>query len=255
MFIKNLFKGIGAYLKAHKVISKYRLWPFMIIPGIMSLCYILTLIILGYIWFGDISNYVNQNWIPGFMQGDIMQTITGFLLWILLFLTGYVTYQPIILILFSPILGYLSEITENRIYKQESPPFNFKNLVKDIIRSIVINIRNIMMMLLFIIMAWIFIIIPVIGTIVSSFLILIIQSYYNGFSLTDYTLERKRFSVKQSVDFIKKNRAVTTGVGLGFMLMMFVPLLGWITAPAYGTVAATIAALENINNQKIAINE
>ncbi|QTA80433.1 Uncharacterized protein dnl_27370 [Desulfonema limicola] len=251
MFIQELIKGLGSYFKAHQVIFKYKLWPYMIIPGIMSLCYIFTLIILGNIWFSHISDYINMNWIPGFLQGEVMQTITTFLLWVLLFLTGYISYQPFILILFSPVLGYLSEITENHIYKQESPPFNFKNLLKDILRSLIINIRNIIKMIFFIAAAWIFIIIPIIGTIISSFLILMIQSFYNGFSLTDYTLERKRFTVKESIAFIKNNRAMTTGIGLGFMLMMFVPVFGWAAAPAYGTVASTIAALEKINNKHL----
>ena len=251
MFIKKLLKGLGAYIKANQVIFKYKLWPYMIIPGIMSLCYILTLIIMGNIWFGDISSYIHMHWIPRFLQGEVMQMITTFLLWVLLFVTGYVSYQPFILVLFSPILGYLSEITENYIYNQVSAPFNFKNLLKDIFRSLIINIRNIIKMLFFIILGWFCILIPVIGPIISSFLILMIQAFYNGFSLTDYTLERKRFSVKQSIIFIEENRAVTTGIGLGFMLMMFVPVLGWVTAPAYGTVAATIAALEKINNQNL----
>ncbi|GBC60820.1 hypothetical protein DENIS_1779 [Desulfonema ishimotonii] len=248
MFLKEFFRGIGAYAKANRAIFKYRLWPYMIVPGLMSFCYILTLVIIGRTWFGVLADYVNTQWVPGFMQGAVVEMLTTFLLWVLLMLTGYVTYQPVILVLFSPVLSYLSEITEVRVYNQPGPPFHIKNILKDIIRSILINSRNILKMLLLILMAWILIIIPVVGAILSTVLIVLIQSYYNGFSLADYTLERKRYSVRESIRFVSQNRARFIGTGMGFMLMLLVPVLGWVAAPAYGTVAATLSALEIIND-------
>ena len=34
---------------------------------------------------------------------------------------------------------------------------------------------------------------------------------------------------------------------MGFVLLLMIPVFGWFAAPGYGTVAATLAALEKIN--------
>jgi len=119
MFLKELFAGIISYKKANQVILKYKLWPWLAIPGILSFCYILILTILGVIYFSGMSEYVNEKWIPGFISGGTTFVIVSILLWLFLIIIGYLSYQQIVLIFFSPILSFLSEIVEKRIYNQE----------------------------------------------------------------------------------------------------------------------------------------
>ncbi|QTA89839.1 EI24 domain-containing protein [Desulfonema magnum] len=245
--IKEFFKGIGAYVKAHRTISKYNLWSYMTLPGIMSLCYIFLLIFLGNIYFSGLSDHINKNWIPTFMKGEAMVIVTFVLLWIVLFLIAYITYRQIVLIFFSPILSYLSEVTEKVVYNEPPPELNFKDFVKDIIRGLIINLRNLFLTIILTFFAWILVFIPILGVMVSPVLMFLIQFYYNGFGLIDYTLERKRYSVRESIEFARGNRARVIGVGAGFMLMLLIPLVGWFSAPAYGTIAATLAALDKIN--------
>ncbi|RLC09923.1 MAG: hypothetical protein DRI57_21210 [Deltaproteobacteria bacterium] len=247
MFLKELFRGIGAYGKANRLISRHKLWPYVTIPGIMSLCYMFLLISMGIIYFDEFSAYINEEWIPNIIRGTAMLTITSILIWVLMLLIGYMTYKHIVLILFSPILSYVSEITEEIVYRRPSPPFSFRNFVKDIFRGLVINVRNLILTVILTFMAWLLIFMPVVGAIISTILIFLIQFFYAGFGLMDYTLERKRYSVRESVQFARCNRARVIGVGIGFMLLMMIPVIGWFTAPAYGTIAATLATLEKIN--------
>lgn len=249
MFLKELFRGIGAYGKASRLISKYKLWPYMIVPGILSFCYILVLIAMGIIYFEGFSAYVNEQWIPNMVRGTAMLAITNILLWGLMLLIAYMTYKHVVLILFSPILSYISEITEVTVYHRPSPPFSLKYFVRDIFRGLVINVRNLILTIILSFMAWLFILMPLVGGIISTILIFMIQFFYAGFGLIDYTLERKRYSVRESVQFARCNRARIIGVGLGFMLLVMIPVIGWFTAPAYGTIAATLAALEKINGE------
>lgn len=251
MFLKEFFQGINAYFKGNRVIFKYRLWPYMIIPGIMSFLYILLLIFLGAVYLPDMSGFVMENWIPDFMKNGIMYFVTYALLWIFMILIVFLTYKSVILILFSPVLSYLSEVTETAVCNRTSPDFNFRQLLKDIVRGLIINIRNILMMLVFIFLAWLLIFIPIVGAIFSTITILLIQFFYDGSGLVDYTLERRRYSVRESIIFVRNNRARVIGVGMGFFLLLLVPVAGWFTAPAYGAVAATIAALEKINENDL----
>ncbi len=247
MLLKELLAGILIYKKANHTIFKYKLWPLLILPGVMSLCYILMLVIVGTIYTSGFSGYINENWIPGFVSGDTTYVIVSILLWLFLMVIGFLSYKPIVLILFSPILSYLSETVEKAVYNEDPPRFKFKDLFKDIVRGAVINTRNAGWMLFFTLIAWLLCVIPLVGAVVSPVLLLFIQSYYGGCGLIDYTLERKRFSVSKSVDFAQKNRGRVTGVGMGFILILFIPIIGWFFAPGYGTAAATLATLEKIN--------
>jgi CysZ protein len=249
MAITSLFASLRFYPKAHRVILRHRLWPYMILPGLMSFGFFLTLIGIGNIYFNDIATHVYQNYFPGFLKWNILLTVTNLMLWILLFLTGYVLYQPVVLILFSPVLGYLSEVTEKKVYGGPSAPFHIRQFLKDILRGVVLSMRNLIRMIIFILLAWLVIFIPIAGAALSAAIIFLIQAYYNGCTLSDYTLERKNYSVKQRVRFTRAHRAWVTGVGIGFMLVLFIPVLGWFIAPAYGTVAATLSTLAVINEK------
>jgi CysZ protein len=207
-------------------------------------------VILGVIYFSGMSEYINEKWIPGFISGDTTFVIVSILLWLFLIIIGYLSYQQIVLIFFSPILGFLSEIVEKKIYNQEPPHFHIKDFFQDIIRSLVINLRNIGWMLFFTLIAWIIGVVPLVGAILAPVLIFLIQSYYGGFGLIDYTLERKRYTVSESIDFVHKNRARVTGVGMGFILLLLIPLIGWFFAPGYGATAATLAALDKIHREQ-----
>ena len=112
-----------------------------------------------------------------------------------------------------------------------------------------LNLRNLFFSLIFTLLAWLLVFIPVVGALVSMVLIILIQSYYGGFSLMDYTLERRRYSVSESIKFSKHHRSLATGLGGGFMLLALVPVVGWFAAPTYGTVAATLASLEKIEQE------
>ena len=101
-------------------------------------------------------------------------------------------------------------------------------------------------MLLYTFLAWTLSFLPGVGVLISPPLILFINAYYGGFGLIDFTLERKRFSIKESFKFNQTHRGMTTGVGLGFVLLLMLPVIGWMMAPGYGTVAATLAAIEKI---------
>lgn len=249
MFIKDLFSGLFAFGKAHRVIFEHKYWSFLILPGILSSLYVILLIVLGYIYFPGVSGYINQNWMPGFLSGNVMATITAIFLWLVLIFLLYMTYKHVILILLAPILSHLSERTENDVYNRPSPPFSAAQMVKDIWRGLVLNLRNLFLSLILTLLAWLLVFIPVVGAVVSMVLIILIQSYYGGFSLMDYTLERRRYSVSESIEFSKNHRSLATGLGGGFMLLALIPIVGWFTAPTYGTVAATLAALEKMERE------
>lgn len=249
MAITSLASSLAFYPKAHQVIVRHRLWPYMILPGLMSFVFFIGLVGIGNLYFSDIATRIYQDYFPEFLKWDLLLIATKLLFWTILFLTGYILYQPVVLTLFSPVLGYLSEVTEKRVHGNASGPFQLRQFLKDTLRGVALSLRNLIRMIVFILLAWLMIFIPIAGAGVSAALIFLIQAYFNGFALTDYTLERKQYSVKERIRFAKEHRARVTGIGIGFMLVLFVPVLGWFIAPAYGTVAATLSTLAVINKK------
>jgi CysZ protein len=67
-----------------------------------------------------------------------------------------------------------------------------------------------------------------------------IESYFYGFSMMDYSCERHRLNMSESIHFIRQHRGMAIGNGMVFYLFMLIPILGWMLAPSYAVIAATI---------------
>jgi len=86
--------------------------------------------------------------------------------------------------------------------------------------------------------------IPVIG-IVFTILAFIVQAYYAGFGNIDYTLER-HFTYRDSVRFVKRNRGIAIGIGIVFMAVLLIPVLGVILVLPFSVTAASRITLEEM---------
>ena len=88
--------------------------------------------------------------------------------------------------------------------------------------------------------------IPVVG-LISTPLLFFISSYYYGFSFMDYTAERRKLTVKESIHFVKQNKGLAIGNGLPFALALLIPVIG-VSLSGFialiSTVAATMAILK-----------
>jgi CysZ protein len=76
---------------------------------------------------------------------------------------------------------------------------------------------------------------------ITPLIALFIECYYYGFSMMDYSCERNQMSPSQSIDFIGRHRGLAIGNGLIFYMMHGLIIVGWIAAPAYAVVAATLS--------------
>ena len=90
--------------------------------------------------------------------------------------------------------------------------------------------------------------IPVIGW-VTPLIGLLIECYYLGFSMIDYSCERNKLSTSQSIAFIGRHKGLAIGNGLVFYLMHFIPILGWVLAPSYAVIAATLSLYNTKHNK------
>jgi CysZ protein len=148
-------------------------------------------------------------------------------------------FKYLFLIIGSPLFAYLSEKTES-IIEGKDFPFSFKQLMKDALRGIKLALRNMMWQTVYSISILLLSLFPVVGWI-TPLISLFVECYYYGFSMLDYSCERHKLSPSASIEFIGKRKGLAIGNGLVFYLMHGIPIIGWVLAPAYAVVAATIS--------------
>src|SRR3990167_3745253 len=83
--------------------------------------------------------------------------------------------------------------------------------------------------------------IPFIGGLIGSILLFFISSYFYGFSFIDYNNERRRLTVKQSVQFMRANKGMVIANGLIFSFFLLIPFCGT-TLAGFVAIISVIAA-------------
>lgn len=161
------------------------------------------------------------------------------ILQLILLLFYFSWFKYLFLIIGSPVFAYISERTEAIIDGKEYP-FSLPQFGKDVIRGIALAVRNTLWQTVYMISIFILSFIPLVGW-ATPVLALFVECYYFGFSMLDYSSERRKLSVSQSIDFIGNHKGLAIGNGIVFYLMHWVPVLGWILAPTYAVIAATLS--------------
>jgi CysZ protein len=244
--LKEIVIAIQSYFRAHRFISKYRLWKWIMVPGIV---YTLLFIVGMYFFWSSsdaVVTYISHRlgidrWLHRqdnnflsfiFLMGEIMIRLIMVFFYFSLF-------KYIFLIIGSPLFAYLSEKTEALIEGRDYP-FSWSQLLKDMIRGIKLALRNTLWQTVYTISLLILSFFPVVGWI-TPLIMLFIECYYYGFSMLDYSCERHKLSATESIAFIGKHKGLAVGNGMVFYLMHLLPVVGWVLAPSYAVVAATIS--------------
>ena len=244
--LKDIIIAIQSYLEAHRFIVKHRLWKWILIPGFLYSILFCAGIYLFWISSGQAIDSLFS--IIGLKKW--MYTIEGS--WLkFLFIFGQVILQLVLLLFYfslfkflfliigSPLFAYLSEKTE-AIMEGRDFPFSFAQLLKDISRGIKLALRNALWQTVYTLSILILSFIPFVGWF-TPLIALIIECYYLGFAMLDYSCERNKLSTSQSIEFIGKHKGLAVGNGIVFYLMHAIIIAGWILAPSYAVVAATIS--------------
>lgn len=250
--LEEIIIAIQSYFKAHRFIVKNKLWKWILIPGIIY-C---ILFVIGIYFFWEsasfmINYFLSEMGVKAWLQRENAHWLN------FLFIFGQIVLQLILLLFYfswfkyffliigSPLFAYLSEKTEAIILNKDYP-FSIKKFVTDILRGIKIALRNTLWQTVYTVAILILALIPVLGWI-TPLVALFVECFYFGFSMLDYTNERKGLSSFQSVDFINRHKGLAIGNGMVFYLMHALPLIGWIFAPGYAVIAATLSLQEKEN--------
>ena len=244
--LKDIIIAIQSYLEAHRFIVKHRLWKWIFIPGILYAILFGVGIYFFWISSGQAIDYFLsvtgvKNWMYT-LEGSWLKFLFIFgqvILQLVLLLFYFSLFKYLFLIIGSPLFAYLSEKTE-AIMEGRDFPVSFVQLLKDIVRGIKLALRNTLWQTIYTLSILILSFIPFAGWF-TPLIALIIECYFLGFAMLDYSCERNKLSPAQSIEFIGKHKGLAIGNGIVFYLMHMIIFVGWVFAPSYAVIAATIS--------------
>ena len=244
--LEEIVIAIRAYYEAHNFIVKHKLWKWILIPGII---YAILFAFGIYIFWQSsahvIDYFFSKTGLKIWLQREhdswlrFIFIFGQLILQIILMLFYFSWFKYLFLIIGSPVFAWLSEKTE-AIMGNKPYPFDLRRFLKDIIRGIQIALRNTLWQTVYSISILFLSLVPLIGW-ATPVLAIFVECYYFGFSMLDYTSERKGLSSSESVDFIGNHKGLAIGNGMVFFIMHAVPFAGWVLAPGYAVVAATLS--------------
>lgn len=251
--INNFKLSLNAYTKANRIIWYQGFWKFLIYPAIIATAFFISTFSLSMVYLQLLVDWLYQFFPP---QSNI--TFINFLLkafyyvlsigiriiYILLYLS---LFRNMMLIILAPLMAYLAEKTAHHL-GYNTGKFRWNIFIKNTLRSIRINTRNFLKELSLTFLLFIISFIPGFGLFTPIILILL-QSYFYGYSLIDYSMELKSFSIKETLNFMKNNKELAISIGGVFYALFLIPFIGWILAPVYGSVASTIATFKKLETE------
>lgn len=244
--LKEIIIAIQSYSQAHRFIREHKLWTWILIPGII---YTLLFITGMYFFWQSADNavtYLSQTiGLEGWLQRQrsewlsFLFVMVGLMLRLILVFFYFSLFKYMFLIIGSPVFAYISEKTQS-ILEDRDFPFSWAQLAKDAWRGTKLALRNTLWQTVYVVSLMLLSFIPVIGWI-APMIALFTECYYYGFSMIDYSLERNKISPAASIDFISHHKGLAIGNGLMFYLMHGIIIVGWVLAPSYAVVAATLS--------------
>ncbi|MDT0557905.1 EI24 domain-containing protein [Ichthyenterobacterium sp. W332] len=244
--LKNTIKGLEGYAGAYGLITKLKLWKYFGVPILISFVIAALIAVAAYGWSDNLGAYMAKIWVWDFGK-DTFTSIVNFVAGIIILALGLILYKHIIMALSAPFMSPVSEKIEayltGNTYSPRKGTFN-----SQLMRGIRINFRNLGMELLLTLPILLLKFVPVVN-IFSTFLLFLVQAYYAGFGNMDYTLER-HYNYQNSLQFVRQRRGLAIGNGIGFMLLLLIPVVGVILVLPLSVTAASKVTVDALQAEK-----
>ncbi|MCX8018976.1 MAG: EI24 domain-containing protein [Chitinophagaceae bacterium] len=240
--LKDFVMAVQSWEDARIILKRPGVFKWIFITGFLyTLLFIAGMMIfwkssdIVITWFSDrlgVEPWLQKKrneWLSFFM------VMTGVILRLVLFLFYFSFFKYLILIIGAPVFAYLNEKTEAAL-EGKNEPADWSAVKKNAWRSIRLDLRNCGRQTLYLLALILLAIVPVAGWI-TPIIAVVLECYYFGFSMLDYSLARAGLSAEDSSTFIGEHNGLAIGHGLLFYLMHIFIIL----APSYAVVAAALS--------------
>jgi CysZ protein len=240
--IREIRLSIAAYAEGMALVSSHKLWRYALPGAILSTVVGVAVVWLSLRYARAIGEAVEG--LFGAMSLPFLDTAVSVLFVLAALLTYVVLFKYIALVVSAPFMSLLSEKIEEKLYGRRAAPFSLAEAVRGMSRGLKLAVRNAALEIVFTLVLALLGLTGILAPITIA-LTFAVQAYYAGFGNLDYTLERY-LGVRESAEFVRRHRGMAMGNGGAYVLLLFVPIVGWFLAPVYATAAATLTVLRTL---------
>ena len=222
---------------ARFVADRPRLWRWLAAPALISLVLLAAIIALAFdlsaSWTAALLDFG-----PSWLMAWLMPVIKVVLL--LLFLAaGYFAFFAVATLVSSPFNEILSEHVEAELTGREAPKFSWTVFARDLVLGIAHASRRLLGYLLIVIaLLAVGFFVPVVGPLASVIIGAVVTIRSAAYDALDAVWARKGWRYREKMEYLRKYRARTLGLGLAVTLLLVVPIVNALALPL-GAVAAT----------------
>ncbi|MFT4600300.1 MAG: CysZ protein [Arenicella sp.] len=239
MFFKDFKLAISHYGEGFRLLSKLRLWKFILVPALIAI-----LVAAGIIWASfalapSVGNYISDFWPFSFWENTI-QSISNFLGSALIIILGVIVFRHMVMAFSGPFMAPISRKIEDHLRGKKT--ISEIGFMTSLLRSIRINVRNLLLETLLTLPFLLLGLIPIFN-ILTIILLFFFSAYFAGFGNLDYTLER-HFKYRDSVKWVQNHRGLATGNGTIFMFILLIPVVGILLVLPLSCSAATVSVVK-----------
>ena len=242
-FLHQIKLSFLFYWRAFRFIDTHNLWRLLIVPAIINLIIAFLIIVFAIKTSGIIVEYFLANFQLTssdharhvFIEGILLVIIRAFVFFFYLKI-----YRYLALILLAPLFAIISSKVQ-MISMGPSGNISTNKYLLDCSRGIKIAVKNFFIEI--VLSAFIIVISFLIAWIMplAPIAILVLESYFVGYSMADYRNEYFGINSKESRSLINSYPGLIMGNGLIFNIIILIPLIGILVAPAFALVSSGLS--------------
>lgn len=242
-FLHQIKISFFFFWRAFRFVVSHNLWKLLVIPAIINLIIAFLIIVFAIKTSSVIVEIVLENFQSTSSDRSVHSLIEGFLMVVIrafVFFFYLKIYRYLALILLAPVLSSISSRVQ-AIAVGPSKNICTGKYLSDCSRGIKIAFRNFfieiilstLIILISFLIAWVMPLAPIV--------ILVLESYFIGYSMADYRNEYLGFNSRESRKIINNYAGLVIGNGLIFNVLILIPLLGILFAPALALIASGLS--------------
>lgn len=250
----NPITGISYLIRALPLLTRKGIKSYVIIPLIINILLFSIGIYFGFMYFGEFMDRMLDtsglwSWVAAIV--DLIKPLLYVLFGLSLLVLVFYTFSIVANIIASPFNSLLAEATEKHLTgKTTENSDGFKQIMKDIVPTILMELRKLIYMLLwsipFLIMLFV---IPVLGPVIWF----LFTAWMMSLQYMDYPMGNHKLKFAEQRGLQAKQRLFCLGFGGATMGASMIPFVNFIVMPT-AVIAATMIWVEQMSDSAKAKN-
>lgn len=239
----SLFRGAGDVARGFRFLRAHpRLWLWVLAPALITLV-LAGLVLAGTLWLsGPLVAWATGH-LPDFLAGWLGGLVKAVVVTAHLAVTFFV-FVAVSGLIAGPFCEFLSEAVEERVTGQAPPGFSLIDFVHGLVLSLAHATRRLIVYLLSLLLLFaVGAFVPGAGTALAAAAGAYLTAQSAAYDCFDSVFGRRLWRYRRKMQFLRRHRGRTAGLGAAVALLMLVPVVN-LVALGVGAAGATLAVLD-----------